>query len=148
MSQTAVHLVGDSNVIRYLPLVKSVKDDPFVQDATMSRAVNVIQLQDALSSPQKGHPVVIIAALTNPVISYPFEDYSGMKRHCDQFFSQVKAWIAAGRAAIPGAFAKVGFAYIHDCRNIVHLFLYLELIYIIFLGLRNATYGEEHTLLV
>ncbi len=29
MSQTSLHLVGDSNVVRYLPLVKSVKDDPF-----------------------------------------------------------------------------------------------------------------------
>ncbi len=72
MSQTSLHLVGDSNVIRYLPLVKSVKDDPYIQESTMSRAVNVVQLQEALSSPSIVTPVVIVAALTNPIIAYPF----------------------------------------------------------------------------
>jgi hypothetical protein len=81
MSQTSLHLVGDSNVIRYLPLVKSVKDDPYIQESTMSRAVNVVQLQEALSSPSKVTPVVIVAALTNPIIAYPFEDHSGMVKH-------------------------------------------------------------------
>jgi hypothetical protein len=107
MSQTSLHLVGDSNVIRYLPLVKSIKDDPYIQESTMSRAVNVIQLQEALSSPSKVTPVVIVAALTNPIIAYPFEDHSGMVKHCEKFFSQVKAWIVAGRSALPGTFAKV-----------------------------------------
>ncbi len=107
MSQTSLHLVGDSNVIRYLPLVKSVKDDPYIQDSTMSRAVNVVQLQEALTSPSKVTPVVIVAALTNPIIAYPFEDHSGMVRHCEKFFSEVKAWIAAGRSALPGTFEKV-----------------------------------------
>ncbi len=107
MARTSLHLVGDSNVIRYLPLVKSVKDDPYVQESTMSRAVNVVQLEEALTSPAKVTPIVIIAALTNPIISYPFEDYSGMLKHCEKFFSQVKAWIVAGRSALPGAFEKV-----------------------------------------
>jgi hypothetical protein len=107
MAQNALHLVGDSNVIRYLPLVKSVKDDPFIQESTMSRAVNIVQLQEALSSPVKVHPIVIVAALTNPIISYPFEDHSGMVKYCERFYSQVKAWIAAGRSALPGTFEKV-----------------------------------------
>ncbi len=107
MSKTSLHLVGDSNVIRYLPLVKSVKDDPYIQDSTMSRAVNVVQLEEALTAPAKVTPVVIVAALTNPIISYPFEDYTGMLKHCERFFSQVKAWIAAGRSALPGTFEKV-----------------------------------------
>ena len=107
MSKTSLHLVGDSNVIRYLPLVKSVKDDPYIQESTMSRAVNVVQLEEALTSPAKVTPIVIIAALTNPIISYPFEDYSGMLKHCERFFSQVKAWIVAGRSALPGTFEKV-----------------------------------------
>jgi hypothetical protein len=94
-------------VIRYLPLVKSVKDNPYIQDSTMSRAVNVVQLEEALTTPAKVTPIVIVAALTNPFISYPFEDYSGMLKHCERFFSQVKAWIAAGRSALPRAFEKV-----------------------------------------
>lgn len=111
MSKTSLHLVGDSNVIRYLPLVKSVKDDPYIQESTMSRAVNVVQLEEALTSPAKVTPIVIIAALTNPIISYPFEDYSGMLKHCEKFFSQVKAWIVAGRSALPGAFEKVTYVF-------------------------------------
>ncbi len=94
-------------MIRYLPLVKSVKDDPYIQDSTMSRAVNVVQLKEALTTPARVTPIVIVAALTNPIISYPFEDFSGMLKHCEKFFSQVKAWISAGRSALPGAFEKV-----------------------------------------
>jgi hypothetical protein len=102
-----LHLIGDSNVVRYLPLVKSVKDDPFIQDSTMSKAVNSVQLQEALSLPQKAHPIIVIAALTNPITSFPYEEYTSMIRHCDKFFTEVKAWIEAGRAAMPGAFQKV-----------------------------------------
>jgi hypothetical protein len=109
MSQTSLHLIGDSNVARYLPLVKSVKDDPFVQDSTMTRAVNYVQLQEALMSPEKVNPVIIVAALTNPIISHPFEDFTTMRQFCDKFFAQVQAWIAAGRSALPGTFAKVSF---------------------------------------
>ncbi len=107
MSQTSLHLIGDSNVSRYLPLVKSVKDDPFVQDSTMTRAVNSVQLQEALSAPQKVHPVIIVAALTNPLIAHPYEEFSGMKQFCDKFFAQVKAWVASGRSTLPGTFTKV-----------------------------------------
>jgi hypothetical protein len=107
MSNVGLHLVGDSNVIRYLPLVKSVKDDPYIQESTMSRAVNIVQLEEALSSPAKVFPIVIVAAMTNPIIAYPYEDHTGMVKHCDRFFSQVKAWIAAGRSALPGTFSKV-----------------------------------------
>jgi hypothetical protein len=88
-------------------LVKSVKDDPYIQESTMSRAVNVVQLEEALSSPAKVFPIVIVAAMTNPIIAYPYEDHTGMVKHCDRFFSQVKAWIATGRSALPGTFSKV-----------------------------------------
>jgi hypothetical protein len=107
MSQTSLHLIGDSYVVRYLPLVKSVKDDPFIQDSAMSKAVNSVQLQEVLSSPQKAHPVVILAAMTNPITAHPFEEYSAMIKHCEKFFTEVKAWIEAGRASTVGAFQKV-----------------------------------------
>jgi len=107
MSQTTLHLIGDSNVVRYLPLVKSVKDDPFIQDSTMSKAVNAVQLQEVLSNPQKAHPVIVVAAMTNPITAHPFEEYSSMIKHCEKFFTEVKAWIEAGRASTVGAFQKV-----------------------------------------
>jgi hypothetical protein len=113
MSQTSLHLIGDSNVVRYLPLVKSVKDDPFIQDSTMSKAVNAVQLQEVLSSPQKAHPVVILAAMTNPITAHPFEDYTAMIKHCEKFFTEVKAWIESGRASVAGAFQKVSIVSIH-----------------------------------
>ncbi len=107
MSQTNLHLIGDSNVILYLPLVKSVKDDPFIQDSTMSKAVNAVQLQEVLSNPQKAHPVIVVAAMTNPITAHPFEEYSSMIKHCEKFFTEVKAWIEARRASTVGAFQKV-----------------------------------------
>ncbi len=73
----------------------------------MSRAVNIVQLQEALTTPSKVTPVVIVAALTNPIIAYPFEDHTGMVKHCEKFFSQIKAWVVAGRSALPGTFEKV-----------------------------------------
>jgi len=72
MAQTSLHLIGDSNVVRYLPLVKSVKDDPFIQESTISKAVNAVQLQEVLSAPQKVYPTVILAAMTNPITAHPF----------------------------------------------------------------------------
>jgi hypothetical protein len=107
MSQTSLHLIGDSNIVRYLPLVKSVKDDPFIQDSTMSKAVNAVQLQEVLSSPQKAHPVIILAAMTNPIAAHPFEEYTSMIKHCERFFTEVKAWIESGRSSIVGAYQKV-----------------------------------------
>jgi len=104
---TSLHLIGDSNVVRYLPLVKSVKDDPFIQDSTMSKAVNAVQLQEVLSSPQKVNPVVVLAAMTNPITAHPFQDYPTMINHCNKFFNEVKAWIEAGRASAVGAYQNV-----------------------------------------
>ncbi len=135
-------MIGDSNVARYLPLVKSVKDDPFVQDSTMSKAVNYVQLQDNLSAPQKVHPVIIVAALTNPLISHPFVEYTVMKQFCDTFFAQVKAWIAAGRSALPGTFAKVHILRENGSSN-VRLITHSMVCNIVYnvLGIRHATDG-------
>jgi hypothetical protein len=73
----------------------------------MSKAVNAVQLQEVLSSPQKANPVVILAAMTNPITAHPCEDYTTMIKHCDKFFTEVKAWIEAGRASAVGAYQKV-----------------------------------------
>jgi hypothetical protein len=107
MSETKLHFIGDSNVDRYLAEVKSVEEDPYLTGATMTRAVNLLQLQEALSTPVELHKTVVVAALTNPTTSHVFTNFTGVKAHCDQVFAQVQAWINDGRTAVPGAMQKV-----------------------------------------
>jgi hypothetical protein len=107
MSEVKIHFVGDSNIDRYLPVVKSVQDDPYMVGATMSKAVNSVQLQQALSTPVELHPVIILAAITNPVTSHLFTDFNTMRAHCNQMFAQIQAWINDGRTAVPGSMQKV-----------------------------------------
>ncbi len=107
MSETKLHFIGDSNVDRYLAVVKSTEEDPYLSGATLTRAVNLLQLQDALSTPVELHHTVVVAALTNPTTSHVFSTFNGVRAHCDHVFAQIQAWINDGRAAIPGAMQKV-----------------------------------------
>jgi hypothetical protein len=107
MSETKLHFIGDSNVDRYLAVVKSTEEDPYLSGATLTRAVNLLQLQEALSTPVELHPTVVIAALTNPTTSHVFSTFGGVKAHCDHVFAQIQAWINDGRTAVPGAMQKV-----------------------------------------
>jgi hypothetical protein len=45
--------------------------------------------------------------LTNPIASFPFTDVSSLLKHCDSVFTQVKSYIAEGRAAVPGDLEQV-----------------------------------------
>jgi len=103
------HLIGDSNVDRYLPLVKAVKEDPGIQETTFTRATNLVQIQEALvpAVQAEPRPSVILACLTNPVTNYPFEDFNAMIAHCNKVFSQIQAWIQEGRGALPGTMCQV-----------------------------------------
>jgi hypothetical protein len=94
-----LHIVGDSNIDRYLPLVKAVKEDPGIQETTFTRATNLVQLQEAQVSatPTVSHPDVILACMTNPITNFAYEDYNGLMNHCAKIFSQVQAWIQEGR---------------------------------------------------
>jgi hypothetical protein len=103
------HIVGDSNVDRYLSIVKAAKEDPAIQETTFARANNLVQLQDALvpSTPNEPYPNVVLACLTNPITNHPFEDYNVLIAHCNKTFAQIQAWIQEGRGAVPGTMQQV-----------------------------------------
>jgi hypothetical protein len=104
-----LHMIGDSNIDRYLPLVKAVKEDPGIQETTFARATNMVQLQEALApaNPTVSHPDVILACMTNPITNFAFEDYSSLMVHCTKTFSQIQAWIQEGRGALQGTLRQV-----------------------------------------
>ncbi len=104
-----LHIVGDSNIDRYLPMVKACKEDPGIQDISFVRATNLVQVKEALvpEKPDTVHPAVVLACLTNPITNHPFEDYSSMLTHCNKTFNQIQAWIQEGRGAAPGTMSQV-----------------------------------------
>jgi hypothetical protein len=115
-----LHIVGDSNIDRYLPLVKAVKEDPGIQETTFTRATNLVQLQEALvpATPTVSRPDVILACMTNPITNFAYEDYTGLMNHCTKIFSQVQAWIQEGRGVLPGTFRRVSYfnnVIVHFC---------------------------------
>ena len=95
-------ICGDSNVIKYLPLLKEKKSDPAIQATNVSRATNIVLLQDLLSKPTEVHALVIISALTNLITSKFFEDYDTMIEHCQNTFTDMLMWIQEGREALEG----------------------------------------------
>lgn len=98
-------IFGDSNVIKYLPLLKERKNDPSIQATTVSRATNVVLLQDLLTTPKAVHALVIISALTNLITSKYFDDYDQLIVHCRNTFTDVLLWLQEGRELL-GGFAK------------------------------------------
>jgi hypothetical protein len=103
------HLVGDSNISRFLPIVKEAKTDQAVQDATLARVVNSVQLKEALTNPSEPiHSTLIISALTNLLTSVYFEDFNRLRVHADRVFNEVLTWLNEGRQALDGFAARVG----------------------------------------
>jgi hypothetical protein len=103
-------IVGDSNVDRFFPVVKAARNDPSIQDATVLRATNLAQIKEALvpavSVEARSH--VLLACLTNPVSSFPYEGALAMLlKHCTEVFDQIKAYIVEGRGATPGHLEQV-----------------------------------------
>jgi hypothetical protein len=94
-----LHLIGDSNVDRYLPIMKAAKEDPAIQETSFMRATNLVQLREALvpPSPTETHPNVVLACLTNPITNHPFDEYKTLVVHCNQTFAQILAWIQEGQ---------------------------------------------------
>jgi hypothetical protein len=95
-------ILGDSNVVKYLPLLKEKKSDPSLQATTVSRATNVVLLQDLLSNPKVVNALVIISAMTNIITSKYFDDYDLMIDHCRNTFTDVLLWLQEGRKALSG----------------------------------------------
>ena len=100
-SEMAV-IYGDSNVVKYLPLLKEKKTDPSIQATTVSRATNQVLLQDLLSAPKSVHALVIISALTNLITSKYFDDFDLLIDHCRNTFTDVLLWLQEGREALSG----------------------------------------------
>jgi hypothetical protein len=107
-----LYIVGDSNVDRYYPVVKASRNDPSIQDATVIRATNLAQIKEALvpAVPAEARSHVLLACLTNPVTSYPYEGaLQLLLNHCTEVFDQIKAYIIEGRSATPGNMEQVRF---------------------------------------
>ena len=104
-------LIGDSNVDRHFSKVKSARNDPCFQHVTVVRATNLAQVRAAVCPPEladaRSH--VLLACVTNPIADYHFTDVPALVKHCDAIFTQLKSFIAEGRAAVPGDLEQVIF---------------------------------------
>ncbi len=104
-----LYLIGDSNVDRHFTKVKSARNDPCFQSVTVIRATNLAQVKAAVSPPEvaEARSHVLLACLTNPISDYPYTDVPALLKHCDSIFTQLKSFIAEGRAAVPGDMEQV-----------------------------------------
>jgi hypothetical protein len=111
----AYHFYGDSNIARFLSVVKNRSPDPQYQTLTLTKTTNLVNLRDALSKPEVCHSTIVISALTNLLTSKYFDDYAKMLEHCKNTFHDVLSWVQEGRNHLDGFAAQVG----------VHQVLYL-----------------------
>ena len=95
-------LLGDSNIIKYLPLLKEKKSDPAIQSIVMARTTNAVTLQDALCQPKSAHTTVVVSALTNLLTAKYFDDFDDMTLHCKNVFNDLLLWVQEGRDALDG----------------------------------------------
>ena len=104
-----LYLIGDSNVDRHFAKVKSARNDPCFENVTVVKATNLAQVKAAVSPTElvEARSHVLLACLTNPIASFPFTDIPSLLKHCDSVFTQLKSYIAEGRAAVPGDMEQV-----------------------------------------
>ncbi len=95
-------LLGDSNIVKYLPLLKEKKSDPAIQSVVVNRTTNSVSLQDAVCHPKSAHTTVIVSALTNLLTAKYFDDFDDMTAHCKSVFNDLLLWIQEGRDALDG----------------------------------------------
>ena len=134
-------LIGDSNVDRHFAKVKAARNDPCFENVTIIKATNLAQVKAAVSPPEvtdaRSH--VLLACLTNPIADHQFTNVSSLLKHCDSIFTQLKSYIAGGRAAVPGDLEQVNFSYFFVCIILLCPFdLHLRNEYFV-LGLPHAT---------
>jgi hypothetical protein len=106
-SRYVFHLYGDSNIHKFLPIVKAAKSDPAVKNSTYTRVTNALTLQEELTTPSKCHSTVIISALTNLITSSQFIDYDTLSVFSTRTFNELLTWIGEGREFLDGFAAKV-----------------------------------------
>ena len=104
-----LYLIGDSNVDRHFAKVKFARNDPCFESVTVVKATNLAQVKAAVSPTElvEARSHVLLACLTNPIASFPFTDVPSLLKHCDSIFTQLKSFIAEGRAAVPGDMEQV-----------------------------------------
>jgi hypothetical protein len=105
----ARHIYGDSNIMKYLPLLKEKKSDPMIQAVTASKATNLVLLRDLNLSPKAAHAVLIISALTNIITAKYFDDFNAMTEHCQTTFNDLLLWLQEGRDHLEGFAEQVRF---------------------------------------
>ncbi len=101
------HVYGDSNVHKFLPVVKAAKSDPAVTNATYTRVTNAVALQEELTKPTTCHRTIIVSALSNMITSGQFVDYDTLKVNSSRTFSEVLSWISEGREYLDGFASRV-----------------------------------------
>jgi len=101
------HIFGDSNVARFLPIVKDTSTDPQYQTVTFTRVTNQVSLQDALRAPKEAHSVVVVSALTNLLVAKYFDDFAEMIAHCKDIFVSLLSWLQEGRDTCSGFAGQV-----------------------------------------
>jgi hypothetical protein len=106
-------LIGDSNVDRHFAKVQAARNDPCFQNVTIIRATNLAQVKAAVSPPEvtEARSHVLLACVTNPIADYQFTDVPSLLKHCDSIFTQLKSYIAEGRATVPGDLEQVNSSY-------------------------------------
>ncbi len=92
-----LNILGDSNVDRYFTVVKASRDDECIQNVSISRSVNLAQIKDVL--------------LPNPITMHAYTEPRSLLKHCESVFTQLKAFIAEGRLAVPGDLEQVGISW-------------------------------------
>jgi hypothetical protein len=107
MSYHQLLLIGDSNVARFLPGVKTARADQELQATTLLRATNLVQVKDHLTNPTQASEHVVLAALTNLVTSFIYEDSTSLAAYCEKTFASVMSWVETGRSHLTGALANV-----------------------------------------
>ena len=124
-----LYLIGDSNVDRHFAKIKSARNDPCFESVTVVKATNLAQVKGAVSPAElvEARSHVLLACLTNPIASFPFTDVPSLLKHCDSVFTQVKSYIAEGRAAVPGDMEQVN-AWVSILLKIVLLYRLLVVV--------------------
>jgi hypothetical protein len=128
-------LIGDSNVDRHFAKVKAARDDPCFQNVSIIRATNLAQVKAAVSPPEvtEARSHVLLACLTNPIADYQFTDLPSLLKHCDSIFTQLKSYIAGGRATLPGDLEQVNFSCVFIFIILLcSFYLYLRTLFLVF----------------
>ncbi len=128
-------LIGDSNVDRHFAKVKAARDDPCFQNVSVIRGTNLAQVKAAVSPPEvtEARSHVLLACLTNPIADYQFTDLPSLLKHCDSIFTQLKSYIAGGRATLPGDLEQVNFSCVFIFIILLcSFYLYLRTLFLVF----------------